>query len=81
MSVEIPFIVNGQKLSTLEITRIHTGCDGTHDYNWRWFIHNHFNGYETEQLDEGVLQHRECDGLFTLAARVLERIRGRKGDK
>lgn len=75
MSVEIPFIVNGKRTATMGITRVVTGIDNIHTYDWEWGINND-DGYL--QIDSGTIQHREADGLFALFHAILTRIRGRK---
>ena len=75
VSVEIPFLINGNRAATIGVTRVETGCDGTHTYEWEWGI-NDDTGYT--QIDNGKLQHREADGLFALTHKILHNVLAQK---
>jgi hypothetical protein len=78
MSLNVTVTTNAGHLADLKITRVLDGADGTHTYDWEWGI-QHAGAYH--QMGDGTVQHRESDGAFTLIAKVLERIRGRKADQ
>jgi hypothetical protein len=46
------------------------GVDGTDTYDWEWGI-QHEGAYL--RINEGQVQHRECDGAFKLLALILQK--------
>lgn len=70
--------VNDASVGIIKATRREMADDGYDLYDWEWGIMGE-TGYD--QMAYGKVTHRETDGAFTLVAKVLELIRGRKGTR
>lgn len=60
--------VDGADTASITATRTHFGTDGFDTYAWHWGIWSD-RGYD--QINEGISQHRDIDGAFSLLAKIL----------